>query len=305
MKNLPAVIDQHKPEMGTSIRIDCPFCGGSNTLSITNDGTKILWNCFKASCKAKGVSEASYSKEAIAILFNKLKDRKEEEEIQEFKIPETFKEPFTCNDAVEYARKNNIWYATTQGLAKCRYDVALHRFVFLIKQGDKVVNAVGRSLHKKNVVDGFKDIIGIPANKTTKWFIYGDNLDVPFLVGTTGSIVIVEDCASAAAVASSGSYSGCAILGTNLKQEHINFLLTKHPTEVIIALDKDATTKSIEYVRELYPYFKKVSMLVLEDDLKYYSGWQIKNIIDTSKEIITTHDRKEIITVTPTERIIQ
>ena len=38
----------------SQVRMDCPFCSGSNTLSIDTTENKIGWYCFHASCNAKG-----------------------------------------------------------------------------------------------------------------------------------------------------------------------------------------------------------------------------------------------------------
>ena len=34
--------------------LDCPFCGGRRKFSITKLDGMLLWNCFRASCSAKG-----------------------------------------------------------------------------------------------------------------------------------------------------------------------------------------------------------------------------------------------------------
>ena len=38
----------------TSMRMDCPFCNGKNTLSVDTMNNGINWYCFHASCSAKG-----------------------------------------------------------------------------------------------------------------------------------------------------------------------------------------------------------------------------------------------------------
>jgi len=38
----------------TSIRMDCPFCHGKNTLSVDTASNNINWFCFHAAGKAKG-----------------------------------------------------------------------------------------------------------------------------------------------------------------------------------------------------------------------------------------------------------
>ena len=63
--------------------------------------------------------------------------------------------------------------------------------------------------------------------------------------------------------------TGVALLGTNLMQEHKEYLDTFD--KVIVALDPDAVGKTIEYTKELKSYCdpSEVYGLQIEDDLKY------------------------------------
>lgn len=45
----------------SSKRINRPFCGGYETLSLSKLQGRLLWNFFKASCKAKGVKDTKLS----------------------------------------------------------------------------------------------------------------------------------------------------------------------------------------------------------------------------------------------------
>lgn len=95
----------------------------------------------------------------------------------------------------------------------------------------------------------------------------------------SGSIVVVEDSISALKVARQND--ACALLGTNLNFEKLDEIL-KVSTNIILALDRDATTKSFKYAKEfgLYGNFK---IAVLEKDLKYESDERIKQIIEEAK----------------------
>ena len=42
------------PEGEVDTRIDCPFCNHTNTLIIRRINSDLFWNCFHASCSAKG-----------------------------------------------------------------------------------------------------------------------------------------------------------------------------------------------------------------------------------------------------------
>ena len=46
-------------------RLDCPFCLNRNTFDITNKDGVLMWNCFHASCTAKGSSGSKFSREDV------------------------------------------------------------------------------------------------------------------------------------------------------------------------------------------------------------------------------------------------
>jgi len=49
------IINRLKVPEGISNRYNCPFCGGYNTLGVSNINGTLEWNCFRASCDAKGI----------------------------------------------------------------------------------------------------------------------------------------------------------------------------------------------------------------------------------------------------------
>ena len=54
----------------TDIRIDCPFCFHQNTFTLKNIDGKIMWNCFHASCNAKGKISRDMSPEELKKFLN-------------------------------------------------------------------------------------------------------------------------------------------------------------------------------------------------------------------------------------------
>jgi DNA primase len=148
-------------------------------------------------------------------------------------------------------KRVNAYDAYLSGRADIRYDFKRNRVVFLVKDGNKVVDAAGRS------IDG----------RTPKWYRYGSSKS-PFVSGTNLSVAcVVEDCASACSI--SGIVTGVGILGTNLLTEHIDVL--KQYDRVFIALDKDATDKAIGMVRTLHTHVP-TRLMVLRTDLKNMQG---------------------------------
>ena len=73
----------------------------------------------------------------------------------------------------------------------------------------------------------------------------------------------MEDCASACSV--SDTYTGIALLGTNLLDTHLPIL--KNYDKILVALDKDATVKALQLVRKLQSHVP-TSLVVLNKDLK-------------------------------------
>lgn len=92
----------------------------------------------------------------------------------------------------------------------------------------------------------------------------GTTLSIPQFVTT---IVLVEDQISAMKVAQVGAV-GVALLGTNLTFDKIHELQQAAPTEVIVALDGDATQRAFDMVRNYSPAFRSMRVAVLQQDLK-------------------------------------
>ena len=91
--------------------------------------------------------------------------------------------------------------------------------------------------------------------------------------GTTA--IVVEDCVSAAVVASD-TRKGIAVLGTSLLESHKQYL--SQFSTAIIALDPDALEKIMQFAKELRNYVKQVKVLRLKDDLKYRNEEDLNNL---------------------------
>ena len=87
--------------------------------------------------------------------------------------------------------------------------------------------------------------------------------------------ILVEDCASACAV--SHLYSGVALMGTSLPDSFIPVIRKKYK-EVIVALDRDATTKAFDISNKLR-YYIPTKVKMLQDDLKYFNEQEIEDIL--------------------------
>ena len=135
------------------------------------------------------------------------------------------------------------------------YDVKDDRVVFLIRDKHKVIDAIGRSLN----------------GSVPKWLRYTGNATVfsRCMGKPNGVAVIVEDVISAIIVSKvCPNVTGIAILGTNISHTHMEYL--QDYTKIIVALDPDATHKSIEYRKEIQSWTGVDTMaMMLQDDIKY------------------------------------
>jgi phosphomannomutase len=84
-----------------------------------------------------------------------------------------------------------------------------------------------------------------------------------------GVAVIVEDVISAIIVSKvCPNVTGIAILGTNINHTHMEYL--QDYTRIIVALDPDATRKSIIYKNEIESWTGvQTYAMFLQDDIKY------------------------------------
>ena len=206
------IINGMAVEPNTDVRIDCPFCFHGNTFTLKNIDGKIMWNCFYASCNAKGIISKEMSPEELKNFLNgTIKELSAKNKVQlenkiKWNVPNYFTSVHSDNRALNYVKKNNCFNAMQKGLAKIMYDPKQDRVVFLIKEQNKVVGAIGRA---------------ITSATYPKWFIYGKKSN-PFICGNHREAVLVEDCASACAV--SNVITGIALLGTSLSEEYIPYL---------------------------------------------------------------------------------
>jgi hypothetical protein len=232
----------------TKYRSDCPVCAKKNTFSVTDNGLQRMWFCFHADCNVSGRTGVTLSRTSASTVFERSAAVAPPPRTNNtYEIPDTFVSVSRRVEAESYLRKVGAYDAYLCGAADIRYDVRMNRVVFLIKDGKRVVDAVGRSL------DG----------RGPKWYRYW-NSALPFTCfRTRDTAVVVEDASSACSV--SNVLSGVALLGTNLLAKHIESL--KQYDRVFVALDKDATDKAITMVRTLHSHVP-TRLMVLHTDLK-------------------------------------
>ena len=226
-------------------RSDCPLCGKPNTFSVSDNGFERLWYCFHADCNTKGGTGISLTRDNSSKAFVKKQD-KEESAIIDFIIPDTFVSLSRNINAENYVKQVHSYDAYLDGLADIRYDFQKDRVVYLVKDGDKVIDATGRSL----------------TSSKPKWLRYGTSRQ-PFVCGIADNLFVVEDCPSACSI--SNIVTGMALMGTSLLDNHIQVI--QNYKKIFVALDRDATRKAVDIVRHLSNYVQ-TKLVVLKKDLK-------------------------------------
>ena len=253
MTDLEKFIYQHSPNEGLSNRTNCPTCGGRNTFTLTKKHGKLLWNCYKASCKIKGGKDTERTKSDIVGRLQNYHTY-----CHDFNIPQEFTSIHNNLQCLSYLKRNNCIDAYQDRRAKIMYDPKQNRVVFLVQSGVHTVDAIGRSLSSRII---------------PKWYRYGKSQKL-FTCGDSQVGVLVEDAASACAV--SPIATGIALLGTNIKDADLSFL--KQFKKIHICLDPDATRKSLD-IQKYLCYILPCNVIRIKDDLKYFGTQEIKQLI--------------------------
>ena len=243
------ILDSYEIAFGETQRGDCPWCKGHNTFTISNTGGNLVWNCYKASCNASGTKHVMWTTDDIERMRGVQKEK-------DFVLPEYI---VPCNQFV------GDW-ADSWGLDAIKLglmgDAKEERAVFLVKDGDKIVDATGRALTKRQ----------------PKWKRYG-SCSLPYTYGSGDVAVVVEDCVSAAVAGDAGKFVGVALLGTSLNDTHKQYL--SQFSTVLVALDPDAIMKSAYHAQQIALYVDDVRILNLTQDLKYRNPKDMHNLGET------------------------
>ena len=115
---------------------------------------------------------------------------------------------------------------------------------------------------------------------TPKWKVFGDTSEL-FHVGTSKSAVVVEDAASACAVAATNKWTDVALLGTRMNHEQKRTFLVRF-NNLTIALDKDASRKALTLLQELR-VLVKCTIKIMQEDPKQYCANQLMEILNETE----------------------
>ena len=234
---------------GATKRLDCPSCKGKNTFTVSKLNGVLIWNCYKLGCDARGSSMVGMTAAEIkAALASRqaIVESKLEVEAPTMELPLTL-----TYDISNKLTQGFITRWQLQGVPML-YDIVSCRGVFPIhsKKG-RLIDAVGRTLR----------------GDVPKWLRYSGNADY-YRYGSGSVAVVVEDAISAAVVGKHiAGATGFAILGTSMNSKHFEAL--QQYDKVIVALDPDAWSKTLQFVQMLKGHSIKATAFKLSDDIKY------------------------------------
>ena len=242
---------------GHSKRMDCPKCKSKNTFTVSKQQGVLVYNCYKLGCGLRGASTVGMSAAEIKLTLERLRKRYEEKVVDEptMTLPVTLTYDITGSAMQHFINKWKL-----QGVPLL-YDIAMHRAVFPIqgKRGN-IIDAAGRTLR----------------GDVPKWYRYSGDADF-YRYGTGDTAVVVEDCISAAFIGKNiKDATGVAILGTSMNMAHINHL--KKYERVVVALDPDAWSKTLQFVKMIKGHSIKATAFKLSDDIKYGNDSDVESL---------------------------
>ncbi len=248
----------------------CPNCGGDNTFSVSVENGIVLYYCFRASCKLKGrinheisVDELRNNSTNLSI-SNSLLLHERRSRLQETKIystPHYFISPLQNSICYNYLHRNNLIDFYSKNVDRIKYDPKENRCVFILKHKGECYGAVGRAL---------------PVS-ASRWLVYSRISGCPYYFGSRvcdNYTICVEDCVSASVLNNYG-YNSTAILGTNISDDTIKYLLEYD--KLYLMLDDDATGTAIKLQKQLSIY-RPTSIIPLKKDPKYLSKLELETI---------------------------
>jgi len=241
-------------------RGDCPFCGGRNTFTATQETGRLQYNCYKLGCTVGGIFDTDMTASEIMRHMRPAQELDVYDPIT-MEIPEYVVEPGL--EHKKFHRFVKRWALPAYSLM---YDVKDERVVFPIHYKGRMIDAVGRAV----------------GDKLPKWYRYTGAADY-FVTGSGTTIIVVEDVISAiVATLEVPHCASMAILGTSLSDKHIAKL--GEYDRVIVALDPDALQKTIQFRREIESWTGvDTHALKLDDDIKYRVQEDIERIEELCK----------------------
>ena len=243
------IIKQIPIRDGVTKVITCPFCYQPKKLALSKIDGKLMWNCYRASCSAKGIYAGKRNLQSVK---NYLANEVNTKTAFRKPLPSMTTSVRNHQPAIDYLKTVNSLDAYESGLIKIRYAPAEDRVLFYGAEG-----AVGRSLKRYG----------------PKWISYG-LLTEGIHVGSGSTAVLVEDVPSACSVSRISGLVGVAMLGTNLTSSLEKSLINYDTTYLV--LDKDANKKAIRIQKSST---RRLLVRFTNEDLKCLTKCKIEGML--------------------------
>lgn len=231
--------------LNETIYSDCPSCGGQMKFSVTRSREGVLWNCFKADCPEKGFevtlgqltppAKRSTKLRPWTHKLNALSGRWRQWLMRRFDVDPEIVDTIRITEQLRFA----LPILDPRGWERG----------WVIRQPWGMEDAGPKALTRMH-----------QPGPTQSWHR-------PTTQPLSDCVVLVEDQMSAMVVAT-GGFTAVALLGTQLDNDKVREIAMERPSEVIIALDADATAQAFKLARKWGLAFRKTRVAVLEHDLK-------------------------------------
>lgn len=249
--------------VGERSRHICPYCkaGHEKSFIVTRTSTGIYYNCYRVSCGHRGYIGSVTSTSTTAKVFVP----KYQEDTTSRLSPALMK---FLQDSYHISNTR----AANQGFKYIRSKHRLYMPVYNI-QGYEI-GSVSKSLPvwtDKDTPDGGPKIL-------TYYNVNDSRLHFPLGEMVGGTCIVVEDILSANTIENVLNVNACALLGTEMSSDKAA-VLGKHFTNIVLALDPDATDKAIKMLHKYALYWGTSRVCALPKDPKDMTEQELKEIL--------------------------
>jgi len=260
--------------------LDCPGCHGGRSgerkFGIRRTADGVLYSCLRASCGLRGfvptsgalVSPGLPSPREARPYWGELHELDQDD--QRFFLARFGLLPETLHDNVFYNERGQYVFAVKEPRDYVRG--------YMVRQ---LPWSGEQPLHRYDAV--YRVTGGMAGPKTRVFMDEPEAVTQSWYVGPAPrTIVLVEDIVSALKVWQAGP-TAVALLGTHVNADKVRELAMMRPKEVVIALDKDATSEAFRIARKWGLAFPKVRVAMLQRDLKDTPAADILDTIGVSE----------------------
>ena len=246
-----ALMLAHDLPLNESKYAECPTCQGRMKFSVTRTREGVVWNCFRDSCDERGFSPT---------MGELVEPKRKPQKLIPWRYPILPLEP---QDRQYFWDRFHLDPQTIEHVLQRSHD---GRYVFHVQDWRRYTRGY---VIRQPAWDGEPKppISGTPDDPKAKVRMHATGPGMAWYPTGNPKLVLVEDCLSAMRAQQSG-VSACALLGTNLDADMVREISVWRPSEVIIALDADATQTAFKLARKWGLAFPKTRVAVLEVDLK-------------------------------------